>query len=853
MAHSTNWKLKLKAILHDPPYKLLAFSRRERGKSAKKEYGKHELWAEELYNYIFPNERIKDDMVEEADRLASAQSRILVKPSFEDKNEEKEFKKRMFIDFEKSYFIDIFSKKKGKTEYPEPEDVKKLFGKLKELSKSFSDEDKAKFCFLFLWRFLPKIFPQIEKHPADSRAPNHSIYDHLVQTSSIVSALPKPAFLLFTISPVKDFIEKSRKTQDLWAGSYLISYLMWKSMKPVVEELGPDAVIFPNLLEQPLIDRWLSSLEFNSRSFYKLAKELGIDWGIDSEEFKERLIIASLPNRFLAVIPYESNYGQRCEEEFKRALKNLAEGVWEGIKKHDRHKETREKMIRQILSYFKAFWVVLPWIGERNNYSPNDALNDYRELLYQNEAYKTVEKILKNPLYKNINVGSAYHLLIELTERLLTIRKNIRDFEFLEQEGEKCHLCGEFEVLKVDWKGLKPNVVKEKEKLCGLCLIKRLFPKIFKGEFNVEVAFPSTAEMASVGEKRRLKDEIKGKLESRIRGKFKNRLPKSVSVPNLKKDKLFGIDGQFLMEENYRTNYLRREFGIEVSEEELKDMLEILKGEGVEPSRYYGLLLMDGDRMKGWLRGEFNPTVGEVIHEDVKSKLEGYRKIGELLKLKHPMSPSLHQAFSRRLSKFALQDIRSVVEKEHYGKLVYAGGDSLLALLPIEELLTCSLSLRERFREGLSERATISAGILVTHYKYPLYLALKEVREALKRAKTYYGRDSFCLKFLRRNGEKRECGGKWEYAEFIRDLKEKFKGEVISGRLPYQYLQAVRGLGDEKEVLERELRRIFLRKVKGDLGKYLEEKLIPRLREMELENFANTIIIAFSLAKEVRL
>ncbi|MEO0200372.1 MAG: type III-B CRISPR-associated protein Cas10/Cmr2, partial [candidate division WOR-3 bacterium] len=268
------WLKKLKALLHDPPYKGLVWDDR-----AKMEMNKnllcdhhrnlHEKWACDLIKRLFPNEDIDDEDVKNADKIASSMSRLIVKPELAEKDFENRVNK---VVSRNKIFIDIFSARKEGIESPDYKEVQDLFDKLGRL-RFENDEEKAKFIFLFLWRFYPEIFPEIEKHPADLRAPNHSIYDHLVQTSAIVSALPKPAILIFTIGPVQSFISKARKTSDLWAGSYMLSYLTWKSMKALVEDFGPDVIIYPNLYGQPLCDLWLYEKFKNSP--------------INTEEFKE--------------------------------------------------------------------------------------------------------------------------------------------------------------------------------------------------------------------------------------------------------------------------------------------------------------------------------------------------------------------------------------------------------------------------------------------------------------------------------------------------------------------------------------------------------------------------------------
>ena len=55
----------------------------------------------------------------------------------------------------------------------------------------------------------------------------------------------KGDLLLFQLGPVQEFIVQAAEVSDLWAGSYLLSSLMWAGLD-VIENKG-DAVIFPNL------------------------------------------------------------------------------------------------------------------------------------------------------------------------------------------------------------------------------------------------------------------------------------------------------------------------------------------------------------------------------------------------------------------------------------------------------------------------------------------------------------------------------------------------------------------------------------------------------------------------------
>jgi len=879
-----DWKLKLKAILHDPPYKA-------------EDIEKHKEQAYELINILVTDNKI-DEEINTADRIASAQSRIIVKPDLKgDQKKKTQFEKSNRVVLEEAKFIDIFTGNEYKVELPDSQKLKTLFKTLSQKINEFNDleyQEKLKLIFLFLWRFYPEIFKGIGKSPADTRAPNHSIYDHLVQTSAITSALKYnnqntvPSFLLFTIGPIQSFISKSRKTSDLWAGSYMLSYLIWKTMEPLVDHFGPDIIIFPNLLNQPLVDKYLfdkyfKNLVAKNENFKDSDNQIFKEWyekceiltGTDKEnkeskkqkeiiELEEKLTIANFPNRFLAIIPYDISISIKCEEIFKNQLINLAEKVYSKI--GIQSKQLKEKIKNQLLSYFQVYWVVMPWGKDNKGKDVKSVLNDYEKIVSSdNELYQTVKEIINHPYYSSANVGSAYSLLLELTEKLLGSRKSVRDFIQSEQRGIKCNLCGEFDALHT----------LSNEKLCGVCLTKRFFPKVIQEELGLseEIRFPSTSEMATIETKLTLNDDVKQELRDKFYN-LRNKLLSSISVPKLKGDKLYDIDGQFLMEETYAQQYLEREYGINFNDKLIENLEEIenfLKENNINPTRYYAILHMDGDNMGKWLKGEFNPKIKDTIHDKVINALlnfsqgEDKQKIQKILCSKHPVSPSIHQAFSRRLSTFSLNIVRKIVEEKHYGKLVYSGGDDVLAFLPVGKALNCAYELQKEFKNLLGNKASMSAGILFVHHKYPLYLALKRVEQAEKDAKKIYQRNSFCVVFLTHSGTERKFGSNWDLMDDFLDLICKFKNEEISSNFPYQFLEIVEKLyttDSEKnsnslqEVLRIELKRLFFRKEgSNELRNYFENKILNFFDKFYISNimdFCNLLIIARKIAQELK-
>jgi CRISPR-associated protein Cmr2 len=114
--------------------------------------------------------------------------------------------------------------------------------------------DKEKRLYFHIWRLLYEELARqtslgnwVRLLPADTRQPDHPLEQHLSISAAIADALPKPAFLVFSIGPVQDFIAAARRTQDLWMGSWILSYLSWKAMERLADEFGPDVIVFPSL------------------------------------------------------------------------------------------------------------------------------------------------------------------------------------------------------------------------------------------------------------------------------------------------------------------------------------------------------------------------------------------------------------------------------------------------------------------------------------------------------------------------------------------------------------------------------------------------------------------------------
>ncbi len=98
--------------------------------------------------------------------------------------------------------------------------------------------------------------------PADTRAPTHSIFDHLYASSAAVnievySSNEKKlkgiaGFLVYVgWRGVREWVQASRKLSDMWVASWLATAMVWRAIGGLVWCLGPDALLLPGFRWNP--------------------------------------------------------------------------------------------------------------------------------------------------------------------------------------------------------------------------------------------------------------------------------------------------------------------------------------------------------------------------------------------------------------------------------------------------------------------------------------------------------------------------------------------------------------------------------------------------------------------------
>lgn len=526
--------------------------------------------------------------------------------------------------------------------------------------------------------------------------------------------------LHISIGPVQGFVAQARRTRDLWAGSFLLSWMSGQLMAAVLRQSGN--IVFPAVgtkdkSENPMLAAILSAI---------LRKPL-------SNGPK----IGSLPNRFKAQVP--ANFDPKAAVNVaKQKWEKLAEMIWESFVENAVNKN--EKLNEDQKSRTRAIW--------------KRQINGFWEIQWVKGDHPA-------------NKGED--------AKWLDSRKNWRSHWPPEEGGDHCTTMGSWQELsgfirsrergKQDkfWKALRNNVerldLQDDERLCAIALVKRLFPKLKSEQLKETIGWsfqteqtknwPSTAYMAvapwlmHIAKNPVLHPKLRDYVET-IRKSVKEKFNQLTSEDGTRLPALkplgpdANLDGNLFLETalaNPRATPLTNDppkIGEDDPDKEIREKLlkalrelsdkDVKVGVGGGAKPYYALLLMDGDRL------------GKLL-----------RSLGE-------------QRVSESLAKF-VEKVQKIVQSNN-GVTIYAGGDDVLAMLPANQAIQCARNLRDAYDrafQGLSsatnEKPTASCAIVFSHYHNPLRdvmsLAHTELDEV---AKEQNGRNSLALAIMQASG-----------------------------------------------------------------------------------------------------
>lgn len=268
-----------------------------------------------------------------------------------------------------------------------------------------------------------------------------------------------------------------------------------------------------------------------------------------------------------------------------------------------------------------------------------------------------------------------------------------------------------------------------------------------------------------------------------------------------------------------------------INDKETKDKLRS------ESEKYFAIIAMDGDEMGKWISGQkFTKAI----------KIEDHRK------------------FSKILNEFSVNQAADLVE-DSLGKLIYSGGDDVLAMIPAGNALGCALDLKDAFISAFKDKGSnkfadinASIGIAIAHFKSPLQDVVKAAQDAEKRAKRSpeqggHDRGAVAISIFKRSGEILEWGSKWENSgiSLLQSLLEDLKKDKLNSRFPHKleaqlepYLPQSESIRTEKDfsndfadILEKEITHTLKRNNGGALGKTSLQDFITYWSNIKTEEF----------------
>lgn len=692
-----------------------------------------------------------------------------------------------------------------------------------------------------------------DRIPADSRISDHSIWNHAAMVSAIhtcvkESDLNQASMMVFSLTPVQPFITKTRKLRDHWVASVILSWFSFEGIRTVMDWLGPDHILYPSLQDQPLVEAALA--EYFGRLIQDCQEKTGL--------FKDKTV-ASFPNKFVFLAPA----GQ--EQAIARHIQEGIEARWQALAKTILHwldkdnPDLAEVFQRQAANFWQFNWTGAHLVDLKHR-DMVDTLFDQGKF---NNIFETIQAFSRT--YPDADY--VYPVTHSLVQSVMAASKSVPYTNRVPEPGIKCPVCGEFEILhgmslKTDhpgeykkgadrfWNRIAGRsggfLIKEGEALCSICAIKRLGPlalathdkghilnDIFKDE-----TFPSTTEMATFEYRESLRKE----------GKLPPRRQNSQLDP-MEKDLINGW----------------HDAGQETGKS--------------ETDLYYAILMMDGDKMGDLVNGT---TIAakwkDVLHPELvkrytKNRLTTYRQLwmdeGYLDK-QRILSPALHATLSESLGTFSLYVVPRIIHQCR-GRLIYAGGDDVAAVLPLSRAFEAADRIRQVYRmpfitldgsevcslenetsgqqpvllmPGDGPDISISGAVLICHHKQPLRGALEEAHQLLDQvAKQKQGRNAVVIRLKKRSGQSRDFAAKWD-AENIFSTGTGLKKSVVSSFMGVQEAYTREELSGTLIYRLPELE-VMVRSVLSHAGQPLSAEKIDRI----LRIFAREILHSGSLGK----
>lgn len=532
-----------------------------------------------------------------------------------------------------------------------------------------------------------------------------------------------------TLGPVQGFVAQARRTRDFWAGSFLLSWMAGVAMHAVQRQGGevefpePDAGFLTAMTGQ-----CISADDANSGE---------ARWPVQG----------SLPNRFKALGAKVDRHfvPGRVVQELKQAWQALADHVWEADLEaplqamgESQYRTTREIWQRQVEAFWEVSWVVTEdasaadLLDRRKNWRSHWPAEEggvtcmmmaaQQELSGTLSPHADALKAFWGPLRRQLKNGDVDLREGEVLSALAFIKRRfVRHFA-----DYRCDFGHE----ETDTLTLKAVSLKGWE-----------LPTSVPSVMHLAAAPWLMRQLGAAREDQSVRLALASQLE---RGRDTLGLPELRSpLPGLKEAftdaqlpaELAGVDPSVFFSQVLENPGRFPD----VDTLRLQSGLNALRHESRlgEPAPFYAILLMDGD------------SLGSQLADANKQ-----------------------QPISRALNRFT-RSVPALVEK-HQGFLVYAGGDDVMALLPVTSALACATELRgcyascfadEASKADVSLTTSLSGAVLFCHIKRPLTGVLQDAHHVLDDiAKEQAGRDALAIRVWQPGGIHLTWAQPWEVA-----------------------------------------------------------------------------------------
>jgi CRISPR-associated protein Cmr2 len=364
--------------------------------------------------------------------------------------------------------------------------------------------------------------------------------------------LPEPPRLYFTIAPVQAFVAQSRRTRDLWASSYLLSYLASAALDAV--KVAGCRIVLP---AEP-------------------DGEAGV--------FQQGPPHGNAPNRFVAEGLDLAGAAQKAAESFRTKWQRIAETVWTAFLRPviDKGNGTRAVWDRQVNNFWEITWATgsadadpLPcrknWRTTPATIEPGDhcsMMGHWQEL---SGFIRSLGRSQQDAFWEELRIKTG-GLGLDADERLCAIALIKRLFPCVAKEAVDRELNAE------NW----PST----PYLAAIPWLRQI----------------ASRDEAALGRARAYAKSVCCEAQQPL-GERHTTI-KSLTDLSRQKDvgDLFCLDGNFFHERALRNERVTPLEGAEAQQGEkrkllLKELRDLCDAEKARASSFYALLLMDGDSM----------------------------------------------------------------------------------------------------------------------------------------------------------------------------------------------------------------------------------------------------------------